>query len=64
MEREPRRRRRLYLQEVQRHLDIRLEDHHSQEIYGGFCKDRASQRRKLEHALIAVRVPNDDKERG
>lgn len=53
-----------YLHQTQRQLDVRLQGDHSEKMYGGFCDDRADQRRKPKRVHIAVRVPDDDDERG
>jgi len=62
MEHEPKER--PYLHENKRDLDVYLHGDHSEEVYRSVCDNRANQSRKLERALIAVRVPNDDEERG
>ena len=54
----------LYLCENKRELDIHLHCNHGEEIYRGFCDDRADHSRKFERAHIVVRVPNNDEECG
>lgn len=43
---------------------IRLHSDHGEEIQRGLRHDRANQCRKLEPAVEAIDVPNDDDERG
>ena len=57
-------RERPYLHETHRRLDINLHGDHGKKIYRRLCNNRANQRRELEHPFIAIRVPNDDEERG